>query len=174
MLRQTPDSRRATRDCSLLFQMQSGKVIVPVAASQGFSASLRSAMLRDFWPRFYRPSAHTEISCSNPNQILSLQNSSLSNPLLTLTATFLSNPNLTLTGPQLGLVKIYKNGSDTSVTHTEKSWRNRLNPNQSRIIIALFRQIQHQSKFRLVLNLSENGNYNQNLVWINKFKKIIF
>ena len=42
---------------------------------------------------------------------------------------------------------------------------------QTWIVIFLFRQIQHQSELFLVLNLSENCNYNPNLVWINAIPK---
>ena len=55
--------------------------------------------------------------------------------------------------------------------HTEKSFRNLVNPNHILIVITLFRWIQHQSEFRLVLNLSEKCNYNPNLGCINKILK---
>ena len=45
---------------------------------------------------------------------------------------------------------------------------NLVNSDQSRIVITLFRQIQHHSEFRLLLNLSEKCDYNRNFVWINK------
>ena len=50
--------------------------------------------------------------------------------------------------------------------HTENCFRNLVNPNQFWIVITLFRSIQHQQEFRLVLNLLKKGNYNQNWVWI--------
>ena len=58
-----------------------------------------------------------------------------------------------------------------SFLSAEKSFRNLVNPNQSRNVITIFRQIQHQTEFRLVLSLSENGNYIPALVWVNKIPK---
>ena len=54
---------------------------------------------------------------------------------------------------------------------TEISFWNLGNPNQIWIVITLLRQIQYQSELRLMLNLWEKGNFNPNLVWINKIPK---
>ena len=57
------------------------------------------------------------------------------------------------------------------VVHKEKSFWNLVNSNRIFIVITIFRCIQLKSEFRLVLNLSENGNYRPALVWINKIPK---
>ena len=59
-------------------------------------------------------------------------------------------------------------------THTDKYIPNLVNSNQICITITLFRYIWHLSEFRLVLNLSKNGNYNINLVWINQIRDRFF
>ena len=58
-----------------------------------------------------------------------------------------------------------------SHVHTEKYFRNLVNPNQIWIVITILQQIQHQTEFRLAPNLSEKGNYNRNLVWITNILK---
>ena len=59
-----------------------------------------------------------------------------------------------------------------SLSHTEKYFSNFVNRNQCRILITLFRKVCHQSKSGSLLNLSKKGNYNPNLVLINKIPKI--
>ena len=56
-------------------------------------------------------------------------------------------------------------------TNTEFFFQNLVNPYKIWIVITIFKYIEHQTEFHLVLNLSQNGNYNQNLVWINKIPK---
>ena len=65
-------------------------------------------------------------------------------------------------------------GKPQSRVHTEKLILNLINSNQILIVITQFRLIYLQKDFRLVLNLSNNGNYNPNLDWINKILKEIF
>ena len=48
--------------------------------------------------------------------------------------------------------------------NTENSISNHVKSNQIRIVIALIRQIKHQTEFRLVLNLQEECNHNTNLI----------
>ena len=61
--------------------------------------------------------------------------------------------------------------SEFPMPHTEKSFLNLVNPTQILIVITFFRLIW---EFHLVPNLSEKGNHNPNLGWINKVQKKIF
>ena len=49
-----------------------------------------------------------------------------------------------------------------------KSFLNRVISNQNSIVTTIFQLIRHQTEFRLILNQSEKGIYNSNLVEISQ------
>ena len=85
--------------------------------------------------------------------------------VVNLTKTALNGLNQSSVGKNLG-----RQGQGWNI-HTEKYFRNLIKSTRNQIVFTILRLIWNQTDVRLVLNQSENGEYNLILGWFNKIPK---